>query len=342
MILSICIPTYNPDESFYEKIKSILAINNNEFDIIISDNHSEEGISFFKELKDDRIKIYELDKNYGPVYNYVNVLDKADAKYALFITDKDKLNPDYLVETIEFLSKTDISGGYIFPDSQEKILKCEKYKEQKHCLRTFAYQIKHPTGYIYNTALMKKLNIKEKYSKVENVGFFPFEFIITDLAMNGNCALISCGLLETAKLSQGGGKRKSVSKTYSEKNDNLYFVPKSYVKLFGLFINHLNKLHIPRLTRYSIFKKLIKSLFFHQSFGYWNVITNNDLAAEHYSFKQKTADDNLIKETRDTLKEGILDYNLTFIEKIILRLYSKKYFNRAVKEIRKSNPLFKK
>jgi glycosyltransferase involved in cell wall biosynthesis len=97
--VSIGLPVYNGAETIENAINSILRQTFRDFELIISDNASDdETARICKEflLKDSRIKYIRQPYNIGGVKNFEFVMKKARGKYFKWIGADDWISPDFL------------------------------------------------------------------------------------------------------------------------------------------------------------------------------------------------------------------------------------------------------
>jgi len=89
--ISVCIATYNGEKYIMEQLLSILEQLDNNDEIIISDDHSEDKtIEIVKSLNCKRIKIYTNNKEKGYTSNFENALSYSSGKY-IFTCDQDDI-----------------------------------------------------------------------------------------------------------------------------------------------------------------------------------------------------------------------------------------------------------
>ncbi len=83
IMVSICVPTYNTPLKTLEKcIYSILAQDYNEYEIIISDDSSNDSVkNFISKIKDSRIRYYRNERPFGSPKNWNEAIKKAQGKY---------------------------------------------------------------------------------------------------------------------------------------------------------------------------------------------------------------------------------------------------------------------
>ncbi len=100
--VSICIPTYNGENSIVDTVRSVLAQTMVDFEIIISDDGSSDGTeAAVKQLNDDRIHFYPAEKRGGPVANCNRALSLAKGKYLKVLMQDDLLEPEHLEQAVK-------------------------------------------------------------------------------------------------------------------------------------------------------------------------------------------------------------------------------------------------
>ena len=104
--ISIGMPVYNGAKTIEKTINSLLAQTFKDFELIISDNASDdetENICQKFAGKDSRIHYIRQDKNIGLYQNENFLLSKATGKYFMFSMDDDLRSPDFLELNVTFL-----------------------------------------------------------------------------------------------------------------------------------------------------------------------------------------------------------------------------------------------
>ena len=130
--ISICIPVYNAEKYIEETIKSVLNQSFSNFELIIIDNHStDDTVNIVKEFKDERIKLFQNNKNLGMVRNWNECLNKVQGKYIQFVCSDDVLYKECLKEKIELMKKNNnivmvVSNTDIIDSNGKKIITDEK------------------------------------------------------------------------------------------------------------------------------------------------------------------------------------------------------------------------
>ena len=106
--VSIGLPVCNGEKHLIETLNSILTQTYTNFELIISDNASEDQtqkICMNFAEKDQRIKYYRNDKNLGVAPNHNIVYKLAKGEYFRWAGDSDKIAPEFLQKCVDFLDR---------------------------------------------------------------------------------------------------------------------------------------------------------------------------------------------------------------------------------------------
>lgn len=143
MLISVIMPLYNKSNYVKEAINSILRQTYKDFEIIVVDDCStDDSVKKVKEIKDNRIKLIELDKNMGVSYA-ANIGIKNSRGYYVVRMDADdisrfdrieklikfaqKENADLVGSQFDIFSDVDIPKGlYRFMHYSNKIIKSDE------------------------------------------------------------------------------------------------------------------------------------------------------------------------------------------------------------------------
>jgi glycosyltransferase involved in cell wall biosynthesis len=113
--VSICIPTYNRIDLFRATLRSVLCQSFTDFEIIVSDNASQEDISrLIQETNDPRIRFYEQSKNLGAAANFFYLQTLPKGEYVLYLCSDDLLLPDCLEKAVRVLDLNPTRGGVVY------------------------------------------------------------------------------------------------------------------------------------------------------------------------------------------------------------------------------------
>ncbi len=114
-LVSILIPVYNRERYIEQCVRSAMAQTYRNIEIIVVDNHSTDNtFSILCELQkeDDRILIYQNEKNLGPVKNWKRCLHYASGEYGKIIWSDDYIDTHYLDRTLPFMNNPGV--GFVF------------------------------------------------------------------------------------------------------------------------------------------------------------------------------------------------------------------------------------
>ncbi len=110
--VSIGLPVYNGERYLAKSIDSLLAQTFGDFELILSDNGSEDGtreICQHYANSDKRVRYYREDQNLGCAWNYNRVFELARAEYFMWSADDDIHLPTFIEKTVQVLDqRTDV------------------------------------------------------------------------------------------------------------------------------------------------------------------------------------------------------------------------------------------
>jgi rRNA maturation RNase YbeY len=111
MVISICLASYNGEKYIKEQIDSILEQSFEDFELIIQDDCSnDKTVEIVREYlkKDDRILLYENQKNLGYVKNFETLIKKANGDFIALCDQDDIWHRDKLKILIENIGKNSL------------------------------------------------------------------------------------------------------------------------------------------------------------------------------------------------------------------------------------------
>ena len=117
--VSIGMPVLNGENYIEPAIRSILAQTYSDFELIISDNASQdrtEEICLYYAKKDRRIRYHRNDSNIGAARNFNRTVELAKGQYFKWAAHDDTLAPEYLEKCLEVLEQ-DESLILCFPEN---------------------------------------------------------------------------------------------------------------------------------------------------------------------------------------------------------------------------------
>lgn len=117
-ILSIFIATYNRKEILLGKIRSLLEIKSDDFDILVLDDMSTDGtVDALKSINDSRIRVSQNKERNGTLkdgvmQNWYRLLEMCDGQFAFHLNDRDLIDTEGIADLIAFLKDhPTVTGG---------------------------------------------------------------------------------------------------------------------------------------------------------------------------------------------------------------------------------------
>lgn len=115
-LVSVCIPTYNRPEYLRRAVESCLAQTLREFEVIITDNSTnDESEKMAATWTDPRIRYYRNQGNVGPVASSNRAVSLCQAPYIKFLMDDDLIKPRCLEQMAAALEKNPTAGVAMAP-----------------------------------------------------------------------------------------------------------------------------------------------------------------------------------------------------------------------------------
>lgn len=135
-LVTVAIPTYNRKDMLRKAIESAINQTYKNLDILIADNHSEDGteemcLEYAKQ--DKRIRYYKHEKNLGMLFQINFISEKAIGEFFCAINDDDYISENYVESCLELI-KDDPEhifsyGTVVMVDEDYNIEKtCETFK----------------------------------------------------------------------------------------------------------------------------------------------------------------------------------------------------------------------
>ncbi len=283
IILSIYIATYNRKEILLRKIKDLLGLKLDEFDIWVLDDCSSDGtFDALNQVEDEKLHIIHNTTRQGveedgAMPNWYKLLESVDGLFAFHLNDRDNINVSKLNDFINFLkTHKDASGGLC--DSFKKI---EWYETPVEALNGIPYKGSHPTGVVFNMHLYHK--IKERQSIFTKKGSYihPHDLILGYLSQYGNMFLYY-------KIWELAGQKSFASNKsflYNKGNaQNAWFAPQERMKEYKLFLRSLSRLKFSNEEKQQKAKQISKSYLYFCTFNYAYYISDPG-QTKHYGIE---------------------------------------------------------
>lgn len=273
--LSICIPTYNGGNALYNRIASVLEMEIQDVQIVISDNASTDGsIEALSELKNQNLKIIGNDVNQGYTNNVAKVLFAGEGEYILSLLDKEDIDIRKLDALKTYLNKYKPSVGYCHPFSPDEAAfsDIQIFQEGFDALSHVGIWPFHPSGYLYRKECLDKIPDKDWYCDEKNVQYFPHSFLASECAMQGKGVLISLPLIPSMRSKMGMEKTKS----FNGKKNSIYFDPQHRYDLMIKNMKHMDTLPLIEKDKDKINKIIYKKFWWWVSIAYPNFMKDSE------------------------------------------------------------------
>ncbi len=310
VILSICIPTYNRLDKLKKQIENLLSVQDNRFNIVVSDNDSSDGTcEFLESLQDERVSVVKQ-KCVAATRNISNSLLNATGKFALLLLDKDKLDCHLLVDLLNDLECTNASFGYCSIVEQQASSRISYYTCSKNNFINFSYSCKHPSGDFFKTEdLIFEL---QKCESLINKSFpFIYAIMMAHFSATGDCLIVNYPIVRTETETEAASQ-----KSYTFGVHNLWFSPSKVAQRYMCFLEDLEGLKIPLSWKNIKRKDLLRMAFRSGSIGYGYTM-NNEKICQHYGIKPRVLSK---KELLQCSKEIYNIFKKERISRLLLRL----------------------
>ncbi len=145
-LVTFCTPTYNRPDYLRRTIESCLAQTRQDFEIVITDNSTNnESAQMVATIKDPRIRYYSNNGNIGPVKSCNRAVSMAQGKYVQLLMDDDLIRPRFLELTVEAFEKNPTVGVVMAPmaliDENDRRIFPKFY-----LIRTMEYRYRYQVG----------------------------------------------------------------------------------------------------------------------------------------------------------------------------------------------------
>lgn len=237
--LSVCMPTYNRGALLADRIRAWLAAAPEDFEIVVSDNVSDNGTyEALKEIVDPRFVLLRNEKNLGAFENRLVSLVAAKGKYVMQIMDKDELIPEGIKSAVAALRDREVACGVFElnhdPASPVELKELSGFKAYAR----FGFTYAHPSGAFFNAEIFRREDIAAKLRSLDPVTrAFSTDYLISLCLPYGKC--LAAGLVFVRhNLPPYEGLKKSFS--YKAKS-NHYFIPEFVWREFMAYVKFLRE-----------------------------------------------------------------------------------------------------
>lgn len=178
-ILSLFIVTYNRKEILLDKIRHLLEIKSDDFDVLIRDDMSTDGTAdVLKAIGDSRVRVFQ--NKDGVMQNWYHLLEMCDGQFAFHLNDRDLIDTDGIGDLIQFLREHPTMTGGICNIGGGKLL-----ESPEECFMSILYFGSHPTGIVFNIDEYRLVQNRQKFFTREAAYIHPHDLIWGKLAEYG-------------------------------------------------------------------------------------------------------------------------------------------------------------
>ena len=338
--LSVCITVYNQRELVKQCLDNIIQCDENDIEIIISDDNSSEDIKgLVQSYSDNRIRYYCNNENLGHDRNIIRALELSTGKYALVLRTRDYLISEKIGDLISILKKENAS--YITAAALNQDGKIKLSYNREYFLRgreDFEANFKlfiHPSGNIYKLDELNidKLNDFIKRECISKKAFIVHSLIRLQLAAVGDFRLIK----EPMWVYTDTESAKDIAVNCSDNGMSVYD-PSLIEERYLLEIKWMESILYDDL--YFNYLLITKAYLYQATWGF-KLVNKDKQSQHHYGYSGKKF--SVLKECARFKQLSLLMYNEAFnvskikyerdIDKILWENILKNVFRYYVRKI---------
>ena len=335
-ILSIFIATYNRKEILLDKIRSLLEIKSDDFDILVLDDMSTDGtVDALKSINDSRIRVSQNKERNGTLkdgvmQNWYRLLEMCDGQFAFHLNDRDLIDTEGMADLIAFLKDhptvtgglCNIGGGYKLLDSPEE------------CFMSIPYFGSHPTGIVFNIDEYRLIQNRQELFTREAAYIHPHDLILGQLSEYGE-------MFQFKKIwSLAGTESFASNKSFLYKKgtiEDAWFSPKARTEEFRLFIERIAKSSFDLELKKKKAIQVAKRYLFYCTLNYAFFISDAGQTA-HYGIEPKKLlrrelveiMHSFVNESHKILQQNGLDNNEAMLKNVMTSYFWAIYFGKPV------------
>lgn len=327
VLLSIYIATYNREAIIIDKVKKILTVQSEDFDIWVLDDCSEDK-TYLELLKIEDKRLHIIKNTFrqgclkdGAMTNWYRLLEKCEGRFALHLNDRDIFHVEELLGFIDFLKvHYDYVGGICDSYSGIKI-----YNKPEEALMHIPYRAVHPTGIVVRTDLYKTIVCRQDYFKKEQSYIHPHDLVLGDLSQYGNMFEYN-KIYHLADTDSFANNKSFLYKSGNAKTS--WFSPDERIKEFQMFIEHMVGLNYTSAIKKRKALKIAKAYLYFCTFNYKYYATDSG-QTQHYGIEeQKVTKKDIINQMRNFIEKStiILKENELISNIFLYRVKINQYF----------------
>ena len=276
--LSICIPTFDRGRILAEKVPACLASPCRDFEIVVSDNASEDGSpELLGAIRDERYVFLRNERNVGAFENQFRTFEAARGKYLLQMTDKDEVIPEGISAAVALLSGLDVAcGGFdLIRDERIPSAGVDEITGLSAFVR-YGLGFSHPSGRFFRKDLMRQGGMLSVLRVMpERIRPYSTDYLTTLCLRFGGFAQVHAPLVRW-NLPPYGENGKSHS---YDNRGNWYFTPEFLFDEFLEYVRFLRDSVLPsRLARLAVIPRILKrTVLPRMTDGYRRVLSDEAL-----------------------------------------------------------------
>jgi len=224
--ISVLIPVFNRRDIIGDAIRSALSQFIDGLEVIVYDNHSDDGTwELLQEFDDDRLRIFRNESNCGLFGNFDRCGARARGEYSLFLCSDDRLSAGFLERALRELSEHPSAvmlssrGRFINPAGKPGRVIAERYPpglyEGRSVLPAWFWTIYHygenplnyPSGMVLRTDVLQKcLPFRTQFGVVADIDMFLRILRAGDLFVS---AAIGCSVMQHVQQASNAARTSS-------------------------------------------------------------------------------------------------------------------------------------
>lgn len=192
----MCIPTYNRKEQLLEIINTVLSLQRDDINVVVTDNCSTDGTEDeLKKIKDSRLRYYKNEAPIPAMNNMIQSIFNGDGDYIFYCNDRDIILLPGFLALIHLIEREEFTfiqterrqcARSIIGKSNKRGRNSEEISIYRHGFDSLMHQefTNHPTGMVYNGKIIRKHLKRENYFKYLK-DMWSFSFLMRDVLMYG-------------------------------------------------------------------------------------------------------------------------------------------------------------
>ncbi|MCI9008969.1 MAG: glycosyltransferase family 2 protein [Lachnospiraceae bacterium] len=317
-----------------ELIDSILSLDRNDIEVVVTDNCSTDGTEeMLLSYKDRRLKYYKNQSPIAGLSNIVRSLFNASGKYGFYINDRDLIDVTLVNRVINVLESNCWACLELTERKRKNITNkicCFGSGGKALCNIGLLH---HPTGLVVNAELVRRNLSENDYFQYSDT--YPYDFLLMDLACYGDVGNFDVGIWYQRKNFKAVNKAASISKVSPYR---LYFTPDArFETARRLFLHVLceNKmvLEYSNNDRYAIARHIF--LVFSSALIDYKGYYSNKEECIHYGIKKKFI-------SYFVMKHILYDFEKMYLELMVNNSFNDVSIEKMNNEIYKNRKKFKK